>query len=390
MEIKTKKGEIILVSECDFEKLNKITWWTLYNYAQGRPDNKNILMHRFIMIELVGNKNLTSKELIDHINGNRADNRRENLRIVTHAENNRNKIKATNASSKYFGVTKNADKFMTTIILLDKSKLFAYYDNEIHAAYQYDLWVDKYNIKYANKNNIELPENFIEYKKDIRELPKNIIQRKDTGKYRIYFKNGYTGNFKTLKEAEEALVKIKESYEKELINKRLSQKIKRNSDGQPIIELFNRKKEKVGETIVDEDNYYYLIQFGWSLKPNGYAYGRIEDKTHNLLHRYILKYTGDNMVDHINNNPLDNRKCNLRIVTPSENSRNKSFNKNSSSKYIGVSLTYNNKWRSQITINNKNIFLGIFENEIDAAKSRDVATKEHFGKYGKLNFPNTL
>lgn len=46
----------------------------------------------------------------------------------------------------------------------------------------------------------------------------------------------------------------------------------------------------------------------------------------------------------------------------------------------------NGKWKASIRVNNKNIHLGTFINEIDAAKARDIATKEYFKEHGKLNF----
>ncbi len=92
--------------------------------------------------------------------------------------------------------------------------------------------------------------------------------------------------------------------------------------------------------------------------------------------------------EYINNNPLDNRKCNLRIVTPVQNAMNKTSSKNSTSKYIGISWCKNrNKWQSYITINNKRIALGRFNNEIEAAKIRDIATLKYYCEYGNLNFP---
>ena len=66
---------------------------------------------------------------------------------------------------------------------------------------------------------------------------------------------------------------------------------------------------------------------------------------------------------------------------------NKSSRKNSSSEYIGVSK-YGKKWVATIKVNNKKLHLGYFVDEIEAAKARDLATKEHFGKYGNLNFTN--
>ena len=176
-----------------------------------------------------------------------------------------------------------------------------------------------------------------------------------------------------------------ESIRKELENKRLEKikntPIKRNENGECIIEIFNKKKEKIYETIIDEENYYDLIKYPWYMSHN-YISGLI-NKNQCLLHRYVLNYTGKHYIDHINNNKLDNRKSNLRIVTVEQNSMNRISGKKSSSKYIGVSFNKNTrKWRANI----KRIHLGYFENEIDAAKARDFATKEHFGDFGKLNF----
>ena len=181
--------------------------------------------------------------------------------------------------------------------------------------------------------------------------------------------------------------KVKEEVEFKKIEEINSKPIKKNKDGYCIIELFDKEKVKVGETIVDEDNYYDLIKYKLSLNNSGYV-SCTNNRMKYSIHRYIMNYTGDNYIDHINNKKLDNRICNLRIVTPHQNSMNCSSSKNSTSKYIGVCYDNNNtKWLSQITINNGNKFLGHFTKEIDSAKARDKANKEHFGEYGKLNFP---
>jgi len=104
--------------------------------------------------------------------------------------------------------------------------------------------------------------------------------------------------------------------------------------------------------------------------------------------RYILNYNGKDVIDHINGNKLDNRKENLRIVTYTQNAQNKSKQENTTSKYIGVYFRKDrNTWIAEIRVNSKKIYLGAFKTEIEAAKIRDIATLEHFGEYGKLNFP---
>ena len=94
-------------------------------------------------------------------------------------------------------------------------------------------------------------------------------------------------------------------------------------------------------------------------------------------------------VDHINGNRLDQRKSNLRLCTSLENSRNKQKQDNSSSQFVGVSFDkVKLKWCASIRHDNKSRHLGYFNNEIDAAKARDDATRKHFGGFGQLNFPD--
>jgi len=380
MEIKTRKGEKILVSECDYEHLKQFKW-NINNkeYVNCHINKKLWRIHRYIFIEILGNKDLTRHHFIDHINNNKLDNRRENLRVVTAAENNRNRNKTNNTSSKYYGVCKiNENNFRTTFILNDENKSVLE-----HAAYQWNLWIEKYKIIHSKKNNVDKPDNFIEYKNE-RVLPKNITIKNN--KYRVKYKSIYYGVYKTLGEAKLKLKNVKEEVELIRIEKINNKPIKQNENCDCIIELFNNKKEKVAETIVDEENYYDLMKYSWSLHDKNYVSGTI-NKIKYLIHRFIMNYTGDNYVDHINGNKLDNRKCNLRIITPHQNSMNCSSSKNGTSKYIGVHFNKrSNKWLSQITINGKCKKIGLFKNEIDAAKARDIATREHFGEFGKLNF----
>ncbi len=91
-------------------------------------------------------------------------------------------------------------------------------------------------------------------------------------------------------------------------------------------------------------------------------------KVHSIMAIAFLNYKNGikNMViDHIDNNKLNNNICNLQIITFRENvSKDR---KNKSSKYTGVNWhKRTNKWQSEITINYKKIYLGIFNNEIDA------------------------
>jgi len=106
------------------------------------------------------------------------------------------------------------------------------------------------------------------------------------------------------------------------------------------------------------------------------------------MHRVVLNAKHGETVDHINGNPLDNRRCNLRIVSLSENGANRRPNvllggKAMSSMYKGVS--WNNghaKWQARL----RQKSLGYFISETDAAKAYDRHAKQEFGNCARLNF----
>lgn len=109
-----------------------------------------------------------------------------------------------------------------------------------------------------------------------------------------------------------------------------------------------------------------------------------------LAHRVIwAMQTGkwpECQIDHVNNCPSDNRWCNLREATVSENACNRKSRKNSTSNYLGVCWDKSRgNWMSGIRINGRKKLLGRFKDEIQAAKAYDEAAIKFHGKYAKLN-----
>ena len=103
-QIKLTQGKVALVDNEDFEYLNQWKWFFDGKYAGRREKTgeKEIFMHRFI-------NNTPQGFLTDHINRNKLDNRRINLRTVTYQQNQFNRNLSKNSSSGYMGV--NWDKF---------------------------------------------------------------------------------------------------------------------------------------------------------------------------------------------------------------------------------------------------------------------------------------
>lgn len=115
------------------------------------------------------------------------------------------------------------------------------------------------------------------------------------------------------------------------------------------------------------------------LKQHNKYYSEIKRgrKFKKYLHRFILNNYDKNVdIDHINGNSLDNRKCNLRIVSHKDNCRNRKININNTSGYNGVSFDNRCKlWVSNITIDNKYINLGYSKTKEEAILKRKEFNK---------------
>lgn len=120
-------------------------------YAMAKSNGKTIYMHRLIIDAKKG-------EVVDHINGNGLDNRKSNLRIVTHKQNAWNIGKKSNGTtSKYLGVGwVHKDKAYQARIRTDSGIRISlgYFDNEIDAAKAYNMKAIELRGEYARLNEV--------------------------------------------------------------------------------------------------------------------------------------------------------------------------------------------------------------------------------------------
>lgn len=157
-----------------------------------------------------------------------------------------------------------------------------------------------------------------------------------------------------------------------------------------------------GETMVDAEDYEYLNQWKWKNQGGRAARtkhigtvgdwreGKRKDRTIHM-HRLIMDAPDNMDVDHINGNPLDNSKSNLRICTHQENRSNTKVPINNTSGYKGVYWHKQRfKWCTQITFMNKTYTLALFESPIEAAREYDYVAKQLFGEFARLNFGEIL
>jgi hypothetical protein len=160
------------------------------------------------------------------------------------------------------------------------------------------------------------------------------------------------------------------------------------------------KKIELGNghnTLIDDDDFYIINQYKWLLhktRNTSYAKNLLIDGKIQFMHRQIMNPPINMSIDHIDGNGLNNQKSNLRLCTHSQNMCNrKSWG---SSIYLGVSkrnVKYKSKngiiiytyFFAEICVNNKDLFLGSFKSEIEAALTYNKAAMKYHGEFARLN-----
>jgi hypothetical protein len=135
--------------------------------------------------------------------------------------------------------------------------------------------------------------------------------------------------------------------------------------------------------LFDKEDFEKINFFYWYLTNANYVITyNPRTKKYILFSRFISNASPNEIVDHENRNPLDNRKSNLRITDATGNSINRSISSNNTSGIIGVSWSKTkNKWRSFVSVQKKFIHLGYFKNFEDAVKARLVAENLYYGDF---------
>lgn len=153
------------------------------------------------------------------------------------------------------------------------------------------------------------------------------------------------------------------------------------------------KSIEVGDSLAKVSIYDYdkVCHLRWYKMAQGYAAtGHDCIKMHHL----ILNVTDFSIaeVHHKNGDRLDNRRCNLQVLTFSDHLITRSKQSNNKSGYKGVSWknpqgNRKGKWIAQIGYNGQKISIGRFDDSVEAAKAYDKKAKELFGSRAHLNFP---
>ena len=147
--------------------------------------------------------------------------------------------------------------------------------------------------------------------------------------------------------------------------------------------------------LIDERDFNEVDIFNWRMiQPNRRGRAKYARCSWQLggrtyapyMHDLIMKPPPGYEVDHINGNGLDNRRCNLRLATRSQNARNSQGHRDGTSSFRGVC-----RWASRVGSDRPwqaclgRRHLGFFATEEDAAKAYDAAALEEYGEFARPN-----
>ena len=146
--------------------------------------------------------------------------------------------------------------------------------------------------------------------------------------------------------------------------------------------LFVRDKygTEIAEVLFDLVDLEAVSQYIWHMTTTGY----IRNNKVGLLHKLLLDIPKGLMCDHINRNPFDNRRSNLRIVTRSDNERNTTKRCNNTTGYKGV-VRNGTKYGAQATKDGVHYWLGTYDTVKEAAVAYNKKALELDGKFAYLN-----
>lgn len=399
-------GEDVLIDSADFEEFSKVKWTLWSGYAVHPKVGR---MHRLV----IGARpdGIPEDYVVDHIDRNKRNNRRANLRWVSTSFNTWNIIVKSSKRSQFKGVTwdKAGNCWSTSFCKRQQGR----YRDEREAALAVAKAAIKKWPKWAPTSDLLIGPGLLTWEEILviqdelasdttwdgpakrKELPQGVsVVRLAKGlRYRARYKNKTIGMYLTVAEAVKAYTTHVQHLRDAKWGAHLKLPVTRDEEGRAVINLTGNVGK--GQRAVVDEEYWHGLTFetAWNSKyVCGSHYPR---STNQVLHALVFRLANPdvatgviNSIDHKNGDTLDNRAANLRVATSSVQGHNKRKRAGCTSQYFGVSLDpKSRKWRAIVTHKKKSRNLGFYAVEEDAARAYDRGATETYGEHAQLNFP---
>lgn len=331
MEIPLTRGQVAIIDVEDWHLIKDYKWsatwchgkkgyYATTNIPDGKGKYKNTGMHRLILGAKKG-------EVVDHINGHGLNNTRDNLRIVTTRENNINKKLYSHNTSGIAGITldKECNKWRVRINTEEKRITVGRFDNFQDAVYARKKAEEKYYGDLVRKTE------------PIEEKYVPPVQRDTTPV--LWYLLGYG-------------------------------------------EVYAIPLTKGRYSIVDIEDYEKVANYTWWFSSPGYAKGHVGGSDV-WLHRFIMNPADGLVVDHINGDKSDNRRCNLRCATQQQNTWNNHVK-------VGISPHKNIRkvnchFEVSMRLYGAVTWIGSFPTLEEALEARNAAYREHREEFARYD-----
>lgn len=160
----------------------------------------------------------------------------------------------------------------------------------------------------------------------------------------------------------------------DITQKQLKSIVKYDKHSGHFFSLIKTSRRNIGDPLGSTDRQGYIRIF---------LFGKYR-LAHRLAWLYEYGNIDGNQIDHINNKKTDNRICNLRLATHTQNMRNRKLQPNNTSGHKGVvHIEKSNKWQAQIKVDKRCVYLGLYDNKYDAIKAVSMRRKIEHGVFGR-------
>lgn len=275
------------------------------------------------------------------------------------------------------------------------------FDNEIDATETFDMYlvhnkIDHIELNFPDKKEEYIKRKYTKYERNLTSKYYGVGFHKQHNKYQARVK--YEGKM-FLNYLSENEIECAKRYDKCIFDNNILGKKFNFPEDYPNYEnrIVKTKYEVIENNIIrllinnnkdiiikiNKEDYDKVKYYAWCW-TNQYITGDVNGKTVRL-HRFLMDETDpDVLIDHINSDPCDNTRENLRKSCATKNAQNKSKVKNKSSIYLGVCYSKDKKkWICKV----EKKYLGHFNSEIDAARKRDLYILLNLqDSHYKLNF----